>query len=102
MLEMNLLEEKLNSNKAQYVTNPAPLQLHCCATKQLLTKKDEFEWIDLFEENKKKAQELKAEIDRTDKEIDNMVCELYALSEEEMRIIQLIDFTQNLKFKQQL
>jgi prefoldin subunit 5 len=53
-----------------------------------LTKKDEFEWMDLFEENKKKALELKAEIDRTDKEIDNMVYELYELSEEEIRIVE--------------
>jgi hypothetical protein len=53
-----------------------------------LTKKDEFEWMDLFEENKKKAVELKAEIDKTDKEIDRMVYELYGLSEEEIRIVE--------------
>jgi type I restriction-modification system DNA methylase subunit len=53
-----------------------------------LTKKDEFEWMDLFEENKKKALELKAEIDKTDKEIDVMVYELYGLSEEEIRIVE--------------
>jgi len=52
-----------------------------------LTKKDEFEWMDLFEENKKKALELKAEIDKTDKEIDQMVYELYELTEEEIKII---------------
>lgn len=46
-----------------------------------LTKKDEFEWMDLFEENKKKALELKAEIDQ-------MVYELYRLSEEEIRIVE--------------
>lgn len=53
-----------------------------------LTKKDEFEWMDLFEENKKKAQELKSEIDKTDKEIDKMVYELYGLNEEEIRIVE--------------
>jgi hypothetical protein len=53
-----------------------------------LTKKDEFEWMDLFEENKKKALELKAEIDNTDKEIDRMVYELYGLSEEEIQIVE--------------
>jgi type I restriction-modification system DNA methylase subunit len=53
-----------------------------------LTKKDEFEWMDLFEENKKKAQDLKAEIDKTDKEIDQMVYELYGLSEEEIAIVE--------------
>jgi hypothetical protein len=46
-----------------------------------LTKKDEFDGMDLFEENKKKAQELKAEIDQ-------MVYELYGLSEEEIKIVE--------------
>jgi hypothetical protein len=53
-----------------------------------LTKKDEFDWMDLFEENKKKALELKAQIDKTDKEIDQMVYELYGLSEEEIKIVE--------------
>ncbi|MEY3498444.1 MAG: hypothetical protein RL308_113 [Bacteroidota bacterium] len=53
-----------------------------------LTKKDEFEWMDLFEENKKKALELKAEIDKTDKEIDQMVYALYELTEEEIKIVE--------------
>ncbi len=41
--------------------------------------------MDLFEENKKKALELKSEIDKTDKEIDKMV---YELSEEEIKIVE--------------
>jgi tRNA1(Val) A37 N6-methylase TrmN6 len=53
-----------------------------------LTKKDEFEWMELFEEKKQKALALKAEIDRTDKEIDQMVYELYGLTEEEIRIVE--------------
>ncbi len=53
-----------------------------------LTKKDEFEWMDLFEENKKKALELKSEIDKTNKEIDIMIYELYGLSEEEIKIVE--------------
>jgi tRNA1(Val) A37 N6-methylase TrmN6/HAMP domain-containing protein len=53
-----------------------------------LTKKDEFEWMELFEENKKKAVELQTEIGRTEKEIDEMVYELYGLSEEEVRIVE--------------
>ncbi len=53
-----------------------------------LTKKDEFEWMELFEESKKKALELKAEIDRTDKEIDAMVYELYGLTEGEIEIVE--------------
>ncbi|GGW49912.1 Eco57I restriction-modification methylase domain-containing protein [Arenibacter certesii] len=53
-----------------------------------LTKKDEFEWMDLFEENKKKAQELKTEIASTEKEIDKLVYELYGLTEEEIGIVE--------------
>ncbi|MDH4474141.1 MAG: TaqI-like C-terminal specificity domain-containing protein [Fluviicola sp.] len=53
-----------------------------------LTKKEEFEWIDLFEENKQKALSIKAEIDKTDKEIDRMVYELYGLTEEEVKIVE--------------
>ena len=52
-----------------------------------LTKKDEFEWMELFEDNKKKALALKAEIEKTDKEIDQMVYALYGLTEEEIKII---------------
>ena len=53
-----------------------------------LSKKDEFEWMELFEENKQKALALKAEIDRTDKEIDQLVYELYGLTEEEIKIVE--------------
>ena len=53
-----------------------------------LTKKDEFEWLELFEENKKKAQELQSQITQTEKEIDMMVYELYGLTEEERNIVE--------------
>lgn len=53
-----------------------------------LTKKDEFEWLDLFEENKTKAQTLKSQIETTEKAIDKMVYELYGLSEEEIKIVE--------------
>ncbi|RTY67129.1 Eco57I restriction-modification methylase domain-containing protein [Flavobacterium sp. LB2P53] len=53
-----------------------------------LTKKDEFEWLDLFEENKTKAQILKYQIETTEKTIDNMVYALYGLSGEEISIIE--------------
>ncbi|MFV8224779.1 Eco57I restriction-modification methylase domain-containing protein [Christiangramia aquimixticola] len=53
-----------------------------------LTKKDEFEWMELFEENKKKAVELQQQIDETDKKIDQMVYELYGLTEEEIQIVE--------------
>ncbi|MEI8192453.1 MAG: N-6 DNA methylase [Flavobacteriia bacterium] len=53
-----------------------------------LSKKDEFEWIELFEENKKKALELKAQITQTDNEIDQLVYALYELSEDEIKIVE--------------
>ena len=54
----------------------------------LLTKKDEFEWLDLFEENKKKAQDLQITINTLEQEIDAMVYELYGLTEEEIKIVE--------------
>jgi hypothetical protein len=53
-----------------------------------LTKMDEMEWMELFEAKKKEALELKTEIDRTDREIDQMVYELYGLTEEEIKIVE--------------
>ncbi len=44
--------------------------------------------MDLFDGNKKKALELKAEIDKTDKDSDRMVYALYGLTEDEIRIVE--------------
>jgi type I restriction-modification system DNA methylase subunit len=49
---------------------------------------EEAEWMQYFNEQKEKAQFLKAEIDKTDREIDRMVYELYGLTEEEIKIIE--------------
>ena len=46
------------------------------------------EWMELFETKKAEAQTLKAEIDKTDKEIDQMVYQLYDLTEEEIAIVE--------------
>ncbi len=53
-----------------------------------LTKTQEMDWMEVFETKKAEAQTLKAEIDKTDAEIDAMVYELYGLSEEEIRIVE--------------
>ncbi|WP_299064434.1 N-6 DNA methylase [uncultured Polaribacter sp.] len=53
-----------------------------------LTKKDEFEWLELFEENKQKAQELQTQINQTDAAIDAMVYKLYGLTEDEIKIVE--------------
>jgi len=53
-----------------------------------LTKSDEMGWMDVFETKKAESQTLKAEIDKTDKEIDQMVYELYGLTKEEIEIVE--------------
>jgi type I restriction-modification system DNA methylase subunit len=53
-----------------------------------LTKMDEMDWMDVFETKKEEAQALKSEIDKTDKEIDQMVYELYGLTKEEIQIVE--------------
>ncbi|WP_034889544.1 Eco57I restriction-modification methylase domain-containing protein [Gillisia sp. Hel_I_29] len=55
---------------------------------EALTKRDEFEWMELFEENKKKAVVLQQQIADTDREIDQMVYELYGLTDEEIKIVE--------------
>ena len=46
------------------------------------------EWMELFETKKAEAQTLKSEIEKTDIEIDQMVCELYELTDEEIKIME--------------
>lgn len=53
-----------------------------------LTKSDEMEWMELFEAKKAEAQVLKIEIVETDRKIDQMVYELYGLTEEEIAIVE--------------
>jgi type I restriction-modification system DNA methylase subunit len=49
---------------------------------------EESEWEEYFETEKAKAVDIQAVIDKTDKEIDRMVYELYGLSEEEIGIVE--------------
>ena len=53
-----------------------------------LSLSQEANWEDHFLEESKKALELKATIDDTDKAIDKMVYELYGLNEEEIAIVE--------------
>ncbi len=46
------------------------------------------EWLDYFENEKAKAQEIKTIINKTDKEIDAMVYQLYQLTEDEIKIVE--------------
>lgn len=53
-----------------------------------LSLSEEAEWADYFDQEKSKALEIQSKISSTDKEIDQMVYELYGLSEEEIRIVE--------------
>ena len=53
-----------------------------------LDDKAKFSLMKLFEEQKSEAQKLKSDIDKTDKEIDSMVYELYDLTDEEIQIVE--------------
>ena len=53
-----------------------------------LSKMDEMDWMEVFETKKAEAQTLKAEINKTDKEIDSMVYELYELTDEEIQMVE--------------
>lgn len=55
--------------------------------KPFLSKKDEIEWMEIFEEYKQQIKAIKEEIVTTDTAIDKMVYELYGLNEEEITII---------------
>ncbi len=76
--ELNKAIKKTNRDRAKEGLEPI----------KELTKKDEFQWMELFEENKKNAVEFKQQIDETDRKIDQMVYELYGLSEEEIKIVE--------------
>tara|TARA_R110001592_G_scaffold325782_6_gene606396 strand:- start:29815 stop:33099 length:3285 start_codon:yes stop_codon:yes gene_type:complete len=53
-----------------------------------LSKLQEMDWMEVFETKKAEAQTLKTQIDKTDQEIDQMVYELYGLTEEEIKIVE--------------
>jgi hypothetical protein len=53
-----------------------------------LSLSQEAEWEDYFMQESKKALELKATIDATDKAIDSMVYELYGLTDDEIAIVE--------------
>jgi hypothetical protein len=46
------------------------------------------EWMELFDLKKTEANKLKVEIENLDKEIDQMVYELYGLTPEEIEIVE--------------
>ena len=53
-----------------------------------LSKMDEMDWMEVFETKKAEVQAIKLGIDKTDKQIDQMVYKLYDLTEEEIKIVE--------------
>jgi type I restriction-modification system DNA methylase subunit len=53
-----------------------------------LTKLNEMEWMEVFENKKAEAQILKVQIDKIDIEIDAMVYDLYGLNKQEIKILE--------------
>lgn len=54
----------------------------------MLSFEEEGKWEDYFLPEQQKAQEIKAQITKTDKEIDAMVYDLYDLTDEEIAIVE--------------
>ena len=46
------------------------------------------EWMQYFKKQKLKAEQLKTDIEKTEREIDQMVYELYELNQEEINIVE--------------
>lgn len=53
-----------------------------------LNLEEEAEWLSYFNKKKAEANSLQAEVERIDKQIDQMVYEVYGLSEEEISIVE--------------
>ncbi|MDA9887138.1 hypothetical protein N9D55_06850, partial [Flavobacteriaceae bacterium] len=53
-----------------------------------LSLSEESEWEDFFTQESNKVLEIKDSIDKTDKEIDTMVYQLYNLTDDEIEIIE--------------
>ena len=83
--------ENLNQNKKLqdwYKFSYADFIKELTKQKIKLTLSEEADWEDYFHTEQKKALEIQTKIERTDKEIDEMVYELYGLSEEEIGIVE--------------
>ena len=83
--------ENLNLNKKLqdwYNLSYADFIKELTKQKIKLTLSEEAEWADYFDKEKSKALEIQSKIASTDATIDQMVYELYGLSEEEIKIVE--------------
>jgi len=89
-----LIERKFNIEKLSKKLQNWHTLIFADFVKELKKKKiklglaEESEWEQYFETEKVKALAIKAVIDKTDKEIDQMVYSLYGLNEEEIAIVE--------------
>ena len=88
LLQSKFLIEKLSTKlKNWYELDFSEFSKELKKAKVQLTLSEEAEWMQYFNEQRQKAQTLKSEIDKTYKEIDRMVYELYELTPEEIKIV---------------
>lgn len=83
--------ENLNINtklEKWYTLSYADFSKELTKQKIKLSLGEQSEWLTFFEEEKQKALAIKNEIDKTDKEIDQMVYQLYGLTDEEIKIVE--------------
>lgn len=87
---LNPLDTKEIGKKLQdwYLLTYAEFIKELAKKKVKLSLSEEAEWEEYFNQESKKALDLKAQIDATDKAIDAMVYALYGLSEEEIEIVE--------------
>ena len=89
LLESNFPEIKINTKlKNWYDLDFKAFLKELTKQKIKIALKDQMEWQELFDTQRSSIQALQAEIDRTDKEIDKMVYELYGLTDEEIAIVE--------------
>jgi type I restriction-modification system DNA methylase subunit len=88
-LESNFEIEKLSKKlEAFYELDFKTFLKELKKKKVTLTLKEQDEWEEYFESYQKELLEIKAEIDKMDGEIDEMVYELYGLSGEEVAVVE--------------
>ena len=56
--------------------------------KVTLSLTDQSEWKDFFETKKSRINQIQSEIEKTDREIDQMIYELYGLTDEEIKTVE--------------
>ncbi|SFN24967.1 Eco57I restriction-modification methylase domain-containing protein [Salegentibacter flavus] len=89
LLQSKFQIEKFSKNlQSWYILDFKGFLKELKKVKVKLSLSEEAEWMQYFNDQKQKAQYLKAEIDKTDRKIDQMVYELYGLTEEEIRIVE--------------